>query len=71
MPVLPQIIDDPVHTHGSKHVAMGGEGFHALLTALVHPGSECVGTDLQHLPLKGELLLKACHVSSHPRIPSS
>jgi len=50
---------------------MGGEGFHALLTALVHPTSERIGADLQHLPLKGKLALKIRHVSSQPRSPTS
>ena len=62
--VLTQIIDDPVHTHGSKHVAMSGQGFHALLTALVHPGCECVGTDLQHLTFECKLAIKLGHAPS-------
>ena len=71
MAVLAQVLDHAVHTHGSKRVAMGGEGFHALLTALVHPTSERIGADLQHLPLKGKLALKSGHVSSQPRSPTS
>jgi hypothetical protein len=50
---------------------MGGEGFHALLTALVHPGSECVGADLQHLAFECKLALKVDHDASHPGNPSS
>ena len=58
MTVLAQVLDYPVHTHGSKRIAMGGEGFHALFTALVHPRCECVGADLQHLALECELAIK-------------
>ena len=71
MTVLAQVLDHPVHTHGSKRIAMGGEGLHPLLTALVHPTSERISADLQHLPLKGKLALKRRHVSSQPRSPTS
>ena len=70
MAVFPQVPDDPVHTHGSQRIAMVREGFHALLTALVHPTCERIGADLQHLALKGKLALKIDHVSSHPGSPT-
>jgi hypothetical protein len=62
MPVLPQIIDDPVHTHGSKRVPVSRQGFHALLTALVHAGCKRIAADLQHLTLECKLAIKVDQV---------